>query len=72
MICSQIARLFDAEVSLLFKQMSFLRRVLCAIAKLLACVLKVSEFSLQSHYSIHFQTDTLLKRMNPFIIPAIG
>ena len=32
----------------------------------------VSELKLQSCYYIHFQTNTLGKGMNPFILPAMG
>ena len=32
----------------------------------------VSEFELQSHYYVHFLTNTLGKGMNPIILPAIG
>ena len=32
----------------------------------------VSEFVLQSHYYVHFQTNTLGKGMSPFILPAMG
>ena len=35
------------------------------LAKVLDCGLKVSEFKLQSCYSIHFQFDTLGQGMNP-------
>ena len=32
----------------------------------------VSEFELQSHYYVHFRTNTLGKGMNPRILPAMG
>ena len=32
----------------------------------------VSEFELQSHYYVRFRTNTLGKRMNTFIFPAMG
>ena len=32
----------------------------------------ISEFELQSHYYIHFQTNTLGKGMNPLILPGMG
>ena len=35
------------------------------------CEIVVSEFGLQSRYSVHFRTNTLRKRMNPLILPAI-
>ena len=33
---------------------------------------KVSEFELQSHYYVHFQTDSFWKGMNLFLLPAMG
>ena len=39
-------------------------------AKMLDCDLKVSEFELQSHYYVHFQTNTLRKGINPLIFPV--
>ena len=32
----------------------------------------VSEFELQSRYNAHFQTNTLMKGLNPLILPARG
>ena len=32
----------------------------------------VREFVLQSHYYVHFQTNTFEKGMNPLILPAMG
>ena len=32
----------------------------------------VSDFVFQSHYNVHFRTNTLGKGMNPLILPAIG
>ena len=32
----------------------------------------VSKFELQSHYYVHFETNTLGKGMNPLILPAMG
>ena len=34
--------------------------------------IEVSEFDLQSRYYVHFQTNTLGKGMNPYIVPAMG
>ena len=36
------------------------------------CGIVVSEFVLQSHYYVHFRTNTLGKGMNPLILPAMG
>ena len=32
----------------------------------------VSELELQSHYYVHFRTNTLGKGMNPLILPVMG
>ena len=32
----------------------------------------VSEFELQSRYYVHFRANTLVKGMNPLILPAMG
>ena len=34
--------------------------------------LVVNEFVLHSSYYVHFRENTLGKRMNPFILPAMG
>ena len=39
--------------------------------KVLNCNLEVNKFKLQSHYYIHFQTNTLGKGMNPLILPGM-
>ena len=36
------------------------------------CEIVVSEFGLRSRYYIHFRTNTLVKGMNPLILPAMG
>ena len=41
------------------------------MAKLLGCVLEVSEFELQSRYYVHFRIDTLDKGMNLLILPSM-
>ena len=49
----------------------FLGRV--SVAKVLdSSRLSISKFELQSHYCIHFQTNTLGKGMNFLIPPAMG
>ena len=40
--------------------------------KAMDCGIVVSEFVLQSHYYVHFQTNTLGKGMIPLILPAMG
>ena len=42
------------------------------MVKAMDCEIVESEFELQSHYYVHFQTNTLGKSMNPFILPAMG
>ena len=42
------------------------------MVKVLACGIVVSKFKLQSHYYIHFSTNTLGKDMNPLFPPAMG
>ena len=42
------------------------------MVKAMDCGIIVSKFKLQSHYYIHFQTNTLGKGMNPLILPAMG
>ena len=42
------------------------------MVKVLDYGIVVSEFKLQSHYYIHFWTNTLGKGMNPLILPAMG
>ena len=39
------------------------------MVKALDCEIVVSEFELQSHYYVHFRTNTLGKGMNLFILP---
>ena len=41
------------------------------MVKAMDCGIVVSEFVLQSHYYVHFRTNTLGKGMNPLILPAI-
>ena len=41
------------------------------MVKVMDCGIVVSEFVLQSRYYIHFRTNTLGKRMNPLILPAM-
>ena len=41
-------------------------------AKVLHCALEVTEFKLQSCYYVHFQTNTLGKGMNLFILSSYG
>ena len=43
-----------------------------AMVKAMDCGIVVSEFELQSHYYVHFPTNTLGKGMNPLILPAMG
>ena len=43
-----------------------------AMAKELDCGLDVSDFEIQSPYSVHFRTNTLRKGMNLLISPATG
>ena len=40
------------------------------MVKAMDCKIVMSEFVLQSPYYFHFQTNTLGKVMNPFILPA--
>ena len=42
------------------------------IVKVIDCGIIVNKFILQSHYYIHFWTNTLGKSMNPLILPVIG
>ena len=42
------------------------------MVKPLECGIVVSESELQSHYYVHFQTNTLGKGMNPLILRAMG
>ena len=42
------------------------------MSKVLACGREISEFELQSHYYVHFQTNILEKVMNTIILPAMG
>ena len=42
------------------------------MVKALDCGLVLSQFKLQSHHCIRFQTNTLGKGMNPLILPAMG
>ena len=42
------------------------------MADVLDCDIIVSEIKLQSHYYIHFQTNTLGKGMNSIINPSMG
>ena len=44
----------------------------CVFVKALDCGIVVSKFVLQSHYYVHFQTNTLGKDMNPLIVPVMG
>ena len=46
---------------------------LCGVGvKAIDCGTVVNKFKLQSHYYIHFQTNTLGKGKNPLILPAMG
>ena len=40
--------------------------------KAMDCGIVDREFDLQSHYYVHFRTNTLGKGMNPLILPAMG
>ena len=42
------------------------------MVKAMDCGIVVSEFELQSHYYVHFLTNTLGKGMKPLILPAMG
>ena len=42
------------------------------ILKAMDCGILVSEFVIQSHYYIHFRTNTIGKGMNTLILPAMG
>ena len=42
------------------------------MANELVCDIIVSEFKLQSHYNVHFWTNTIQKVMNSFIFSTIG
>ena len=42
------------------------------IVKAMDCGIVVSEFDFQSHYYVHFQTNTLGRGMNPLILPAMS
>ena len=42
------------------------------MVKAMDCGIVISEFELQSHYYVHFRTNTLGKGMNPIIFPALG
>ena len=42
------------------------------MAKELDCSFYLSEFELQSHYYVHFQSNTIGKGMDLFILPAIN
>ena len=42
------------------------------MVKAMDSVIVVSEFEFQSPYCIHFGANTLGKRMNPLILPAMG
>ena len=42
------------------------------MVKAMDCRFIVSDFVLQSHYYVHFQTNTLGKGMNPLILPAMA
>ena len=41
------------------------------MTKVLDCSLEASEFELQLHYYFYFQTNTLMKGMNPLISSAM-
>ena len=43
-----------------------------AMIKAMDCRIVVSEFILPSCYYVHFRANTLEKRMNPLILPAMG
>ena len=42
------------------------------MVKAIDCGIVVNEFELRSNYYVHFQTNTLGKGTNSFILPAIG
>ena len=42
------------------------------MVKAMDCGIVVSKFVLQSRYYIHFWANTLVKGMNPLILPAMG
>ena len=42
------------------------------MVKAMDCEIVVSEFVLQSRYYVHFRQITLVKGMNPLILPALG
>ena len=44
----------------------------CIIVTAMDCRIVGSEFELQSHRYFHFRTNTLVKFMNPFTLPAMG
>ena len=42
------------------------------MVKVMDCRIVVSKFVFQSHYYVHFRTNTLRKGINPLILPAMG
>ena len=42
------------------------------VTNVLDCDIGVSKFEFQSHYYVHFQSNTLGKGVNSFIFPAMG
>ena len=42
------------------------------MVKAMDCGIVVREFELQSRYYVHFWANTLVKGMNPLILPAMG
>ena len=42
------------------------------MVKAMDCKIVVSEFELQSHYYVNYQTNSLGKGMNLLILPAMG
>ena len=42
------------------------------VVKVMDCRIIVHEFKLQLHYYVHIWTNTLVKGMNPLILPAMG
>ena len=42
------------------------------MVKAMDCGIVVRVLELQSHYYVHFRTNTLGKGMNPLILPAMG
>ena len=42
------------------------------MVKALECKIVVGEFELQSHYYVHFPTNSIGKGMNPLNLPAMG